>query len=218
MKNIALLTAAIVFFFSLAQAQSLSKVEIFGGYSYEGIDSGIGKPDLDGSGVTRTSRDNNFNLNGFNIAGTDYFTKHFGLTADFSAHFNGRKDSFDSLHVNSKMSLYNITAGPQYKFSSFGRFTPFAHALFGVAHRSLTEEIADGGSANIGVENVVDRGTSFSMNLGGGVDYKLNDRFALRLFQIDYNPIFLRDRTVDYLAIPGRTLNGTRFSAGIVFK
>jgi opacity protein-like surface antigen len=218
MKNIALLTAAIVFVFSLAQAQSLGKVEIFGGYSYEGIDSGIGKTDLNGTGVTQTSLDNHFNLNGFNVAGTDYFTKHFGLTADFSAHFNKRKDSFDSVPVNSKMSLYNITAGPQYKFSSMGRFTPFAHALFGVAHRSLTEEIADGGSASIGAENAVDLGTNFSMNLGGGVDYKLNNRFALRLFQIDYNPIFLRDRTVDNLVIPGRTLNGTRISAGIVFK
>ena len=56
------------------------------------------------------------------------------------------------------------------------------------------------------------------MNLGGGLDYKLNDRFGLRLFQFDYNPILLRNRTINSTAFPGETLNGIRFSAGIVIK
>jgi long-subunit fatty acid transport protein len=57
-----------------------------------------------------------------------------------------------------------------------------------------------------------------NLNLGGGVDYKINDRFSWRLGQFDYNPIFVRARTVNATAIPDRTLNGFRFSTGIVIK
>jgi hypothetical protein len=56
------------------------------------------------------------------------------------------------------------------------------------------------------------------MNLGGGVDYRLNRRLAWRIGQIDYNPIFLRSRTFNATTFPARTLNGFRFSTGIVIK
>ena len=98
------------------------------------------------------------------------------------------------------------------KFSSSSRFTPFTHALFGIGHRNLKETLSDG------TDDFTDGTTSFAMELGGGVDYKLNNRFALRLFQFDYNPILLRSRTINSIAFPNRTLNGVRISAGIVIK
>ena len=84
--------------------------------------------------------------------------------------------------------------------------------LAGIARRNLTETFTDT------TANFTDQNTSFAMNLGGGVDYKLNDRFAWRIAQFDYNPIFLRGRTFDSVTFPNRTLNGFRFSTGIVIK
>jgi opacity protein-like surface antigen len=212
MKRFAFLAVILFASYALASAQNEKKPEFFAGYSFESVNSGVTSSDVLATGVTQTSLDNRFNLNGFNVSGTAYFTKHLGITGDFSAHFDTRTDFFDTVATQSKFRLYNITVGPQYKFAGSTRFTPFAHALFGIAHRNLQETVASGS------DDFTDRTTSFAMNLGGGVDYKLNDRVSVRLFQFDYNPIFLRSRTSDSIAFPDHTLNGVRLSAGIVIK
>ncbi len=212
MKRLAILAVILFSTYALASAQNEKKPEFFAGYSFESVNSGVNSSDVLGTGVTQTSLDNRFNLNGFNISGAAYVTKHLGIVGDFSAHFHKRTDFFDTVASRSKFTLYNITAGPQYKFSGSSRFTPFTHALFGIAHRNLTETFPDG------TNDFTDGTTSFAMNLGGGVDYKLSNRVAVRLFQFDYNPIFLRSRTINSIAFPNRTLNGVRISAGIVIK
>ena len=208
MNKLALPGIFILFSFTAAIAQDEKKPEFFGGYSFESIDSGINSSDVG----TPTSLDNRFKANGFQVSGTGYLTKRFGVTADFSGHFKTRTDFFGGATGQSKLSLYNITGGPQFRFNSTGRFTPFAQALAGVARRNFTETI-DSISTSY-----VDNTTNFALNLGGGIDYKLSDRFAWRLIQFNYNPIFLRSRTVNLLALPGHTLNGFRFSTGIVIK
>ena len=212
MKRFAFLAVILFSSYALASAQNEKKPELFAGYSFESVNSGVTSSDVLATGVTQTSLDNRFNLNGFNVSGAAYFTKHLGIAGDFSAHFDKRTDFFDTVPTQSNFKLYNITAGPQYKFSGSTRFTPFTHALFGIAHRNLTETLGSGSDA------FTDRTTSFAMNLGGGIDYKLNDRFAVRLFQFDYNPIFLRSRTSNSIVLPNHTLNGIRISAGIVIK
>ena len=208
MNKLALLGLVVLSSFASALAQDEKKPEFFGGYSFESIDSGINSTDVG----TTTSLNNRFKANGFQISGTGYLTKRFGITADFSGHFNNRTDFFDATPGRSKLSLYNITGGPQFRFRTTGRFTPFAQALAGVARRNFTETIDSISTSYI------DNTTSFALNLGGGVDYKLSDRFGWRIVQFDYNPIFLRSRTVNSLAIADRTLNGFRFSTGIVIK
>jgi opacity protein-like surface antigen len=190
-------------------AQNEKKPEFFAGYLFESVNSGISSSDFT---ATTTSLDNRFKANGLNLSAADYFTKRLGVAADFSAHFNTRNDTFGSTAGQSKFSLYNITGGPQLRFPSNSKLTPFAHALAGIARRNLTETFT-GGTADF-----TDSNTSFTMNLGGGVDYKLNSRFAWRIAQFDYNPIFLRSRTLNSVIFPNRTLNGFRFSTGIVIK
>src|SRR5882724_11013220 len=216
MKNLTLLSILLLTCGAMSFAQNDNKVELFGGYSYENINSGIIGSDV--SNFTGTSLDNRFNTNGFNVAGTRYFTKRLGITADFSANYQSRNHVFDTEEAKSKLSLYNITAGPQFRFSNSSRFTPFVHGLAGIAHRNLRESFTDTTASNFGTAFVEDKGTSFALNLGGGVDYRLNDRFALRVVQFDYNPVFLGSRTIDTVAIPSQTLNGFRFSTGIVIK
>jgi hypothetical protein len=209
MQRLALLTIALFASFTIASAQTDKKPEFFAGYSYESVDTGIKSTDLT---TTTTSVDNRFKLNGLNLSATGYLTKRLGITGDFSANFENRTDVFGTDTGNSKVSLYNFTGGPQLRFPSSSKFTPYVHVLAGFARRSLTETFTTG------TDNFTDSNTSFAMNFGGGVDYRLNNRFAWRLVQFDYNPIFLRGRTINTVSFPDRTLNGFRFSTGIVIK
>ena len=209
MKRLALLTIALFSCYASVSAQTEKQPEFFAGYSYESVDTGIKSTDFTS---TTTSFDNRFKLNGFHFSAADYFTRRFGIAADFSAHFDNRTDSVGTTIGQTKVSLYNITGGPQIRFPNTSRFTPFAQALAGVARRNFTETIAATATS------YADNHTSFTMNLGGGVDYRLNKRFAWRMAQFDYNPIFLQSRTVNSIAFPDRTLNGFRFSTGIVIK
>jgi len=208
MKKFAFIVVTVLSNFASSFAQTEKKPELFAGYSLESVDTGITSSDLG----TVTTLDNRFKANGFHLSATGYFTKRFGVTADFSAHFQNRTDLFGATTGASKVSLYNITGGPQIRFPTTNRFTPFVQALAGLARRNFTETI---GSSSTSYS---DNPTSFAMNLGGGVDYKLNSRFAWRILQFDYNPIFLRSRTVNTITIPDRTLSGFRFSTGIVIK
>lgn len=209
MKRLTLLAIVLFSGYATSIAQSEKKPEIFAGYSFESIDTGIRSADLTG---TTTTLDNRFKVNGVNLSAASYFTKRFGVAADFSAHFNSRDDTFGTTSAQSKFSLYNITGGPQFRFPGTSKFTPFAHALAGVARRNLTETLTGSTTSS------TDKNTSFTMNFGGGVDYSLSKRFAWRVFQFDYNPIFLRSRILNSTTFPNRTLNGFRFSTGIVIR
>ncbi|PWT89901.1 MAG: hypothetical protein C5B55_10560 [Blastocatellia bacterium] len=208
MRKFVFLMLTILFSVASSLAQTEKKFELFGGYTFENIDSGIRSEDIG----TNTTLDNRFNANGFRVAATGYFTKHIGITGDFSAHFDNRNDVFDSTTGESKFRLYNFTGGPQFRFINTTRFTPFVQTLAGIARRNLSESFSGNGT------DVTDDKTSFALKLGGGVDYKLSDRFSLRIFQMNYNPVFLRSRIVDGFTVPDRTLNGFEFSTGIVIK
>jgi len=208
MKRLALVTIALFSSSALSSAQTEKNPEFFAGYSFESINPGVSSSDFS----TTTSLDNRFKVNCLHLSASDYFTRRFGVTADFSAHFNSRSDTFGSTATRSKFSLYNITGGPQLRFPSSSKLTPFAHVLAGIAQRNLTETFTDGST------DFTDHNTSFTMNFGGGVDYKLNGRFAWRIVQFDYNPIFLRSRAVNSVLVPDRTLNGFRLSTGIVIR
>jgi hypothetical protein len=206
MKNLAFSAIIVLSTFALSFGQSDKKPEFFGGFSIENVDTGITSTDLG----TATTLDNRFRANGFHVAGTGYLTKRLGITGDFSAHFDTRDDFFGATTGQSKTSLYNITGGPQFRFLNARKFTPFVQGLAGIARRNLSETFI--------ATSYSDNPTSFALNLGGGVDYKINGRFAWRLMQFDYNPIFVRARIVNATPIPDRTLNGFRFSTGIVIK
>lgn len=216
MRKLLFLATLIALCASPTYAQDRSRPEFFAGYSFENIDSGIKSADFAGTGIPRTSLEQRYKLNGFNVSGTGYIRKRFGLTGDFSASFERRIDDFGIVQTWAKFSLYNITAGPQVKFFSHRRATPFVHTLFGVARRSLKETVDSAGVSPITFAE--DSTTSFAMNLGGGIDVRVNDRIDVRVIQVDYNPIFLKSRTVEDVNFPSRTAHGVRFSIGLVFK
>jgi opacity protein-like surface antigen len=216
MRKLLFLSTLIALCASLTYAQERSRPELFVGYSHENISSGIESRDFAGTDIPNTTLENNFNLNGFNASGTGYFTRRFGITGDFSASYNRRTDDFGGVQARTRLSLYNLTVGPQVKFFNARRATPFIHALFGIARRNLRLEAVDAGATSIA--SAADSTTNFTMNLGGGLDVRVNDRVEVRVIQVDYNPTFLRNRTVEGLNLPGRTAHGVRISVGLIFK
>src|SRR5436305_8495311 len=160
MRGIVFIAVTLIACSSIANAQSSSKVEVFGGYSYEAARSGISDSDLAALGVTQSDITKHYNLNGFNVSGAGYLTNHLGLTADFSGHYNGRNDFFGTSAAHSSTALYNITGGPQWKFTNSTRVSPFVHVLAGVAHRRLREELLSGSTSVTSFETATDSGTN----------------------------------------------------------
>ena len=93
----------------------------------------------------------------------------------------------------SGLSAHNINYlfGPRLTYRNFGKWNPFGQVLLGGLHVGT----------NVGSAN------SFAMTLGGGMDYQYNDRFSLRLIQVEYL----------YTHLGGATQNNARIEAGLVY-
>jgi opacity protein-like surface antigen len=98
--------------------------------------------------------------------------------------------------INGTLSTYLF--GPRVSYRHFGRITPFGEVLFGVAH------------AGVSIVGLGNSDNTFAMSLGGGVDYKLTNRFAIRPIKVDY----LMTRFSE-TGTGGNTQNNLRVSTGI---
>lgn len=198
-----LLSLLVVSLTALVAAQDNDKrFEVFGGYSYMTIDDHRSNNPIDHVG----------SLDGFNVAGTFFVTKRFGITGDFSAGFRSGTEVVTAGTLDHKSRNYSFYAGPHYRFSNSTRVTPFVHALMGASNNRFSYLLTSGTT----LTKVSQYTTDFAMALGGGLDVRVHKRISLRLFQIDYNPVFAS-------AEPslGTTANfrfdNVRFSTGIVF-
>lgn len=146
MRKVVALFTIIFAIAMLASAQeSTPKADIFGGYSLLHTDNGfVGS-----------------NASGWNASVTGNLNRWFGVTGDFSGHY----DNIAGIGV----SDHNFLFGPTVSYRQ-PKLTPFAHLLFGDSH------IAGGGFAD----------NSFAMALGGGADWNVLPHLAVRLIQADY--------------------------------
>src|SRR6476619_643423 len=173
-----LTTIALILFLlpSAALAQIPTRGNVFFGYSY-------GSADFSSAGRT--------NLNGWNGSLEGKVLPWVGLVADFSGLYGSQNVSnVAPFNVDTRMST--VVLGPRVSVE-VGKFTPFAHALFGASHR---HDSASGFSES---------DTSFASALGGGVDYRLIHGIGLRM-QAD----MLQTRFFS------STQNNFRLSTGIV--
>jgi hypothetical protein len=142
---------------------------------------------------------NTRNLNGFELSATYRFLPFLGVAADFSGHYGSTVN-----HSPSSVHQYTGLVGPEVSFPS--RVSPFAHALFGGTHQTLTAgavtPITNEGYYGV-VPNTVH---SFATAIGGGIDLKLVPHIWFRPIQIDY----LLTR------LHSSTQNQPRISAGLV--
>ncbi len=168
-------------------------------------------------------------LHGVNVAATGYLTPRFGLTGDFS--YNSRDRDFTPAgggEGDIDTRVIQFMGGPQVRFPNQTRATPFLRALFGAANTrfeaSESRTAAGGGTITNTFET---NATDFAMALGGGLDVRLNERVGLRVIQVDYNPVFLRDRSISVLGGAGaiqptrlesNRQDNIRLGFGVTFK
>lgn len=170
-----------------AQAQEERKpIDVFAGYSYLRAN-----PSTVGNGKS------SFSLNGGNASVAYNFNNWLGGVADFGGYHttNGLARGLDG-------TLSTYLFGPRVSFRKFGRVTPFGEVLFGVAHTD----------ANL--FNLRNSQNAFAMTVGGGVDYRVSSRFAIRPLKVDY----LLTRFNELGNFSTQNQNNLRVSTGIVFR
>lgn len=220
---------------AFAQNDDGRSAEFFIGYSNLQAETGFDSDDPEDDFFGEIT-DNRTGLHGVNASITGYVNGRFGFTGDFSYHTKSSSDAFsippDACtqtpcppipgKINIRTNVFNFLAGPQYKFANSSRVEPFVRALAGVAHTRT--RVRTDGSGSVFDTDFSDNSTDFALALGGGLDVRLSERVALRAFQVDYNPVFLRSRDVDVFGFgnterfEGRRLDNVRFSVGIVFR
>jgi len=186
MRKVAAVCFGIVLSATLASAQIPTSGNIFVGYSFERSDW---------SGLTGNS--SGTNLNGWEASLEGKVFPHLGIVTDFGSHYGS--ETFTALTTNGPFNAsvsghqWELLFGPRVSVS-VGKFTPFAEAMFGVAH------IHNGDFFDTS-------NTSFAEALGGGIDYRLVRLLALRV-EADYIHTHLFSTTQ----------NNFRLSTGIVFR
>ncbi len=180
------------------------RAELFGGYSY-------GYTDLFNSG-------HRAGLNGWNASVQLNAARWLGFVIDGSGNYGNSKipvavpapfprcsdnpgycppgtDTFDV-----KTKLYTYLFGVQFPYRKYERWTPFGELLFGRA--KMRGEVPGFAEVSSGLGLVA----------GGGADYNINPRFAVR-FKADY----LQTRT-SFPSFGHKKQDNLRFSVGIVIR
>ncbi len=190
------------------QNESTPKFELFLGYSYWRA-----VPYSNGNRIE--------SMNGGSTSLAYNLNNHVGLVFDFagfgadSLKFNSPGAGFSpSRVVNADGKVFTFMFGPRVSFRDHARFTPFLQVLGGAAH--ATEVTLDICNAPIYACIPLPTETAFVMTAGGGLDYRLNHRLALRLFQAEY----MLTRFQDPTSVTGANgwQNNVRLSTGIVFR
>ena len=112
------------------------------------------------------------NFHGWNASVTGNINKRLGIVADFSGHYGSELGL-----VRVDQHAHSFLFGPRLSFRG-KRLTPFVYGLFGATRFAE--------SAVINGQHVSAVSNGFSLAVGGGLDIKVNDRIAIRAFQLDY--------------------------------
>ena len=220
MKNIVAafcvtIAAGIFAFGQTTVIDDYKKVEGYVGYSNGQVDTGVDS----GSDFGDFFRDR-LNYNGFEVSGVYNFNRYWGVKGDMSGTFNDNEFTTTAISGpttfqavgKAKNQLWNFVGGVQAKDNSNeGSFKPFGHAMIGAGYahteiRSLTCAPALSCPFVTTNENNFSE-TGFAAVFGGGIDFRVGNRFQIRAIQVDYNPVW----------VFGQVNNNWRFGAGIVF-
>ncbi len=190
------------------QGNTVPKVELFLGYSYWRA-----VPESTGNRIEY--------MNGGSTSLAYNVNNHLGLVFDLggfkadSLQFNSPGAGFSpSRVVNVDGNVFTFLFGPRVSFRDHDRLTPFLQVLAGAARAS--EVTLNGCNAPIYACIPLPQETAFAMTAGGGLDFRVNHRIALRLFQAEY--LLTRFRDPSSLAGDTGWQSNVRLSSGIVFR
>ena len=180
-----------------------SRWDIFAGYSYLAPKGTVQVPQP--NGTTAPYSYDAVNLGGdFSVA--YYFNKYVGVQAEYAVHEWGDSSGYpNNIGTHGNDDGFQTFAGGIILRFPQDHFTPFVHGLVGGA-------IVNGPFFN---QNKLGP----DLTIGGGMDYDLpwmNHRFALRIFQADYE--YMHADFGQQASPPGgrANINAARLSAGIV--
>jgi Outer membrane protein beta-barrel domain len=206
-------------------AQTDKPVEFFLGYSNV---QGEGIVDRDDPSEVFDDDffDRRLGLHGINASIAGYFNSALGFKGDFSFHRNEDNASIIGGRNSIRNRMFYFMAGPTFRIRNDSRVGAFAHVLAGGANTRFDVETVRGIPGGTLMSSFNTSSTDFSAGIGGGLDIRIGERFSFRAIQVDYLPVFLRDRSVAVLGSSGAivpiTLEGQRqdnirFSVGFVF-
>jgi opacity protein-like surface antigen len=165
-------------------------------------------------------------FHGFTLGAKYNLSPALGIRTDLSAYFNKDRsvDPFGTgadAHIDTNSfdeKTYVLVIGPEVR-REFGSWRPFVHALAGVARQTSKDVQTSTGPFAFSIN---DRTTSLALKLGGGVDVRLSPRVDLRIIEIDYEPIFAKDRNTPVNGffeqrVKGKTAQNVTFGVGIVW-
>lgn len=181
---------------AFAQSTDYNKVEFYGGFSHNRVDTGIDDSEPELSDVINERE----GFNGFNTSITGNFSRYFGLKGDFSGHFKNKTSPVGTAQVDVDSSVFNLLGGVQVKDNAKDtRFKPFAHALIGAAR--VRNKVNFSNDFCVAVfpspcpVDFTDTDTGLAGAFGGGLDIRASDRIDIRAIQFDYNPTRVFDAT-----------------------
>ena len=201
MKNIILILSISLFLVNCVFAQPSSnhkKYEVSVGYSFAQpeIDYGPKHQPYSDFSIGIKERDGH---HGFNASVVYNTSRYFGVKADVSGMYGqytpkslffgiGSGGGWPS-QIRTRNSQYNFLGGVQVKDNgSDKRLKPFIHALVGVGHRRNGVEDDPAYTTLLNYPYITSE-NGLAVTFGGGLDIQVNGRFAVRIFQVDYNPV-----------------------------
>ena len=197
-------------------AQDYPKVEIGLGYSY--VHANVTAKDKMVTPSISATQSFDLHGGGGNIAYNP--TRSIGLVADFAGYdVTGLPKG-----TGASATLFTYLFGPRYTYRGNERVQPFVHALFGGAHIGAsvsTTVINDAVTPQAIITPVNAFGTSsnaFAMAIGGGLDVKLANHIALRLFEGDYLLTRFETTLNSSGKLEAANQNHFRFVTGLQFR
>lgn len=203
MRNMILMIAAVLASTLVAAAEDVPQMETFLGYNYVRFNP-------------NSTLLPSFNANGGGGQFVYNFNQWIGGVGDIGAVTAGSVGRF-----NVDSTAVNFVAGPRFTYHNDSRFQPFAQVLLGGVYSTASVPVATallpGGiippsgfavSARLHAAN-----TGFAMFVGGGLDIKLSEHFAIRPIGADY----YLTRLPDLVTGDTTNRNNFRYSAGVSF-
>lgn len=166
-------------------------------------------------------------FHGFDVDGTYIVSRYLGVTADvtWQRHADTYVDNFGPGGVQTSANTetkFGLFAGVQLKdHGGSAAVKPFAHALAGVVHEKLSGLDTNPSEGNT---TYSDQPTSLGLKVGGGVDVRVSNHIDVRVIEVDYAPIFARDRDLtiappDFgIHVIGRRSDNVSLSFGVVLR
>ncbi|MBX7171644.1 MAG: hypothetical protein K1X72_11860 [Pyrinomonadaceae bacterium] len=113
---------------------------------------------------------------------------------------------------------YNYLGGVQLKNNSTEKkFKPFAHVLAGISQQSVKlKDFTDNGNSFDAANRPrriyrTDKisNTGLAMEFGGGIDIRLSRKIDIRVIQVDYNPVKIKEKQI---LAPQQPITGINFA------